>query len=72
MALHVALAARSQTCWGSLTFFESTQIALKKFLVVQYWWCRQYPVTESWPHHTHMHTHTHTICLHSTLSQGSS
>ena len=29
------------------TFFEKTKIPFKKFLIIIYWWVRQYPVTQA-------------------------
>ena len=29
------------------TFFENTRIALQQILMLVYWWCRQYPVTQA-------------------------
>ena len=29
------------------TFFETTKIPLRKFLILMYWWVRQYPVTQA-------------------------
>ena len=29
------------------TFFTSSKLSLQKWLVLMYWWCRQYPVTDA-------------------------
>ncbi len=29
------------------TFFESTRVPLQKFMILIYWWVRQYPVTQA-------------------------